>query len=79
MSKEAEAVFKSNGINSRCYRLSFAFIAFTHHHIPLSPTAGVGMAGQQRQQVAVRLNFDFLCLVGLHDLNVSYDVGQRLP
>ena len=37
------------------------------------------MAGQQRQQIAVRLNFDFLYLVGLHDLNVSYSVGQRLP
>lgn len=28
-------------------------IPYTVHHIPLSSAAGVGMAGQQRQQVAV--------------------------
>ena len=52
---------------------------FAVHHIPLPPAAGVGVAGQQRQQIAVWLNFDFLYLVGLDDLNVSYGVGQRFP
>ena len=37
------------------------------------------MAGQQRQQVAVRLNFDFLYLMGLDDLDVGHRVGQRFP
>ena len=45
----------------------------------LPPAAGVGMAGQQRQQIAVRLDFDLVHLVGLDDLNVSYGIGQRLP
>ena len=54
-------------------------IPYTVHHIPLSSAAGIGMAGQQRQQVAVRLNFDFRYLMGLDDLNVSHRVGQRLP
>ena len=45
----------------------------------LPPAAGVGVAGQQRQQVAVRLNFDFLYLVGLDDLDVGHGVGQCLP
>lgn len=54
-------------------------IPYTVHHIPFPPAAGVGVAGQQRQQIAVRLNFDFLYLVGLDDLNVSYGIGQRSP
>lgn len=37
------------------------------------------MAGQQRQQVTVWLNFDFLYLVGLDDLDVGHRVGQRFP
>lgn len=45
----------------------------------LPPAAGVRMAGQQRQQVAVRLNFDFRYLVGLDDLNIRHRVGQRFP
>lgn len=53
--------------------------SFTIDHIPLPPAAGVGVAGQQRQQIASLLDFDFVYLVGLDDLNVSYDVGQRLP
>ena len=43
--------------------------SFTVHHIPLPPAAGIGMAGQQCQQVAVWLNFDFLHLVELDDGN----------
>ena len=54
-------------------------IPCTVHHIPLSSAAGIGMAGQQRQQVAVRLNFDFLHLVGLDDPNVGHRIGQRFP
>lgn len=52
---------------------------FAIDHISLSPTAGVGVAGQQRQQVAVRLNFDLIHLVGLDNLNVGHRVGQRFP
>ena len=55
------------------------FSSFTIDHIPLPPTAGVGMAGQQRQQVAARLDFDLVHLVGLDDLNVSHCVSQRFP
>ena len=37
------------------------------------------MAGEQRQQVAVRLDFDLLCLVRLDDLNIRHRIGQRFP
>ena len=47
---------------------------FTVYHIPLSPTTGVGVAGQQRQQVAARLYLDLVHLVGLDDLDVSHGV-----
>ena len=37
------------------------------------------MAGQQGQQVAVRLNFDHLHLVGLDDGDLRHGIGQRFP
>lgn len=54
-------------------------IPYTVHHIPLPPTAGVGMTGQQCQQITALLYFDFLHLVGLDDLDVGHRVGQRFP
>ena len=54
-------------------------IPYTVHHIPLSSAAGIGMAGQQRQQAAVRLNFDFLYLVGLDNLDVRYRIRHGFP
>ena len=53
--------------------------AFTVHHIALFAAAGVGMAGQQRQQVAALLDFYFLHLMRWNDLNVGHGVGQRFP
>ena len=53
--------------------------SFATHHIPLPPAAGVGMAGQKRQQVASLLDFDLAHLVRLDDLNICYRVGQRFP
>ena len=55
------------------------FSSFTIDHIPLPPAAGVGMAGQQRQQVAALLNFDLFNFMGLDDLNVGYRIRQRFP
>ncbi len=55
------------------------FDPLTVHHIPLPPAAGVGMAGQQRQQVAALLYLDLIHLMGLDDLNVGHRVGQRFP
>lgn len=54
-------------------------IPYTVHHIPLPSTAGIGVASDKCQQVAARLNFDLVHLMGLDDLNVSHRVGQRLP
>ena len=55
------------------------FGSFTIGHIPLFTAAGIRVAGQQRQQVAVRLDFDFFNFVGLDDLNIGHGIGQRLP
>ena len=53
--------------------------SFAEDHIPLLAAAGVGMAGQQRQQVAALLDFYFLHLMRWNDLNVGHGVGQRFP
>lgn len=37
------------------------------------------MAGQQSQQVTVRLDFDLVHLVGLDDLDVGHRICQRFP
>ena len=47
------------------------FGSFTIDHIPLPPTRRIWVAGQERQHVAVRLDFDLLHLVGLDDGNTS--------
>lgn len=54
-------------------------IPYTVHHIPLPPAAGVGMAGNERQQVASLLDFDLIHLVRLDDPNVGHCVSQRFP
>ena len=52
---------------------------FAIHRIPLPTAAGVGMAGQQSQQIASLLDFDLVHLMWLDDLNISHCVGQRFP
>ena len=37
------------------------------------------MAGQQRQQISVRLNLDLIHLVWLDDLNIRYRIRQGFP
>ncbi len=45
---------------------------FTINYIALIAAAGIGMAGQQRQQVAALLDFNFLNLMRLDNLDVRY-------
>ena len=52
---------------------------FTINYITLLAAAGVGMAGQQRQQVAALLDFDHVHFMGLNNLNIGHRVGQRFP
>ena len=58
---------------------SLIFGSFTIHYITLLAAAGVGVAGQQRQQVAALLDFDHVHLMGLDDLNIRHRIGQRFP
>lgn len=55
------------------------FSSFTIDHIPLPPAAGVGMAGQQRQQVAALLYLDLIHLMGQDNLDVRYRIRHGFP
>ena len=65
------------GLANRLHNASLP--SFAIHHQPLPSSAGVGMAGDERQQVTPRLDLDFVHLMGLDDLNVNHRVGERFP
>ena len=52
---------------------------FTINYIALLAAAGIGMAGQQRQQVVALLDFNFLNLMRLDNLDVRYCISQGFP
>ena len=45
----------------------------------MPPAAGVGVAGDERQQVTPRLDLDFVHLVRLDDLHINHGIGERFP
>ena len=53
--------------------------SFAIHHQPLPSAAGVGVAGDKRQQVTPRLDFDFVHLVRLDDLHIDHGIGECFP
>lgn len=65
------------GLANRLYNASLP--SFAIHHQPLPSATGVGVAGDERQQVTPRLDLDSVHLMGLDDLNVNHGIGECFP
>ena len=65
------------GLANRLYNASLPSFAIYHQSLPSA--AGVGMAGDERQQVTPRLDFDFVHLVRLDDLHINHGIGECFP
>ena len=56
-----------------------AGVSFADHQIPLLPTRGIGVAGQEGEHIVTLLNENFIHIIRGYDFGFRDPVGQLFP